>query len=208
MSVLLYNEINKVLSTLVKQTRFFDPNNNTQYNFLFRWGYQPTIDKIDQKEPFFYAYIQDINLRGTGTINEIFAKDDEYTYSYHMNNEVRVQLGFIQQQAREDYIGLQTDRDIDGSFILAKIIAGLWTPQMRRIYRQNNTGILSVGRIINRSARISGRWVRDFTCELDFDTLVAVTDSQQGGPIARVCMEYEIDELGTQTEEFCFDTTQ
>ena len=204
MALILYNDINRFISTVIRTSRFWD--SNTDFRFEYRWGYQPIVPKLNQDVPLFFASIREMNSRNVTPIEqcEYSAEDNEYTNTIYQNFEIEVDLVFRQQQAPEEWLEPPTlpDGTWDGSLILSQVVAGMWNNETALAMRTSNVGFLRPGIMSNDSGIVSGRYVREFSIPLYFDTLVS--HSYNAGVLEKVYFE------GTEVDtgsEFDFSVT-
>ena len=205
MSLTLYNDVSRFVSTAIRTSRFWD--SNTDFRFEYRWGYQPVIPKLNQNVPLFFAWIKNMRSKNVTPIEqcEYDSENREYTFKIYQNFELEVGLSHRQQRSTEEYLQPPAfeDQTWDGSLLLAQIVAGMWNSPTTEAVSDSNIGFIRPGMINNESEVVSGRYVREFSISLFFDTIQELTNT--AGIIEKIYLEGTESDTGHEFD-FILDT--
>lgn len=209
MSLVIYNNISEFIALAIRTSRFWEDGVN--FNFQYRWGYQPIVPKLTQNIPLFFAWIKNIRSKNVTPIEtcDYDSEAREYTFNIYQNYELEVGLSFRQQQEVEEFLVPSNvpppllDGTWDGSLILSQVVAGMWNAPTTDETQKRNIGFIRPGMINNHSEIISGRYVREFSVSLFFDTIQDLTT--MAGIIEKIYLEGTESDTGNEFD-FILDT--
>lgn len=165
MSFKVYSKINELISTLIR--RLYP-------TVSYRWGYQYSAPPVDQNNPLFYAYFNNIKITGITPDSKFHYSPDGSDITVSSSNfiEIQVNLNCAQPRGMEEYVVSEPEHHKeDPSYMLANLLSDLWGEENMYSYESSGIGMLNPGLIMNKSRYISGRYVRIFSMSLNFSTI-------------------------------------